>query len=269
MGLLDRAPLDLSHPDSGRLLTRLYQVYDRAGMIRPLALAAGIQPAFLMLERPATEIWSDLLIVASNQGLLRALVAAVRDDPNSAATDLRTLLTRLLDEPPEVTAVGMAGRPAGIAAAPVAELVFESALLWDDLPFIDRVDLRRKLKTMIGPAGRRALLVIGESGSGKSYTRQFIHFLTDHGGPRRVRPIDMSMRAGAPIDVRELASSIARTLVDRDPPTFDPTAQSETVVGLFKAWLVNAVDVIHEPTWLVFDGFTSTTATGGAIGLVQ
>lgn len=209
--------------------------------------------------------WRAVAHAASLQGKLADLVRTVAGHPNTGSVRATSLLARLMAEPEPAATPGT--RPEGPASC-VADESFEVALLWNDLPFINRGDLRRKLKLMVCGDGRRALLVTGDRGSGKTYTRQFIRFIAEQGGPRRIHPIDVSLRAGTPVDERELSASVASVLLGKEPPPFDPTAQPETVVSRFRTWLSNAVEELHEPAWLVLDGFTSRTATGGALQLI-
>lgn len=274
MGLLDR-PLDVTQPDARELLDFLRKTFQMTTEVTAFARDAGVDLTYIKVEQPIARLWPDVTTTAAMQQRLRALVEQVRAHPNSAYG--HTLLNRLLKEPPErVEAPEVPGpvpsapsEPPVAPSAPIPDEVFETVVLWDDLPFIDRTPLRTNLKQMLTGQARRALLVMGEEGTGKTYTRQFIHYLGEHGGPRCVKAIDMSIRAGAPIDVRELASLMATTLVGQDSPTFDPTAQEETIVSRFVPWLADEVRMLIEAVWLVLDNFTPTTATGGALQLVD
>lgn len=262
MGLLDRHPFEVAHPDARDLIKFLYQTFSTRGEVQYFALGAAVDLSFVDLDQPAALVWQSVTIAAANQMKLPALVKLISEHPASAHA--RPFLVRVLNEPLE-GAVAVAGLPPAV----IPDEVFEAGLLWDDLPFIDRVGLRENLKLMVGPAQRRALLVMGEEGAGKTYTRQFIHYLTEHGGPSCIKPIDMSTRAGAPVDVLELASLVAHAMVGQESPTFDPTAQPETVVSKFVPWLGDEAVTLGEARWLVLDGFTATTATGGALHLVD
>lgn len=272
MGTLD-GDFPFDQDDGRTLLDFVRKTHDDRDVIKAFALEAGVQTGSIKLDTPIDTLWIDLLETAGKQRRLRALVGRIIAHPNSADPQGHHLLERLLAEPEEPTS------PADLAAAAVASVVeavrevqdavFDTALLWDDLPFIDRVELRDNLKLMVGKEQRRTLLVMGEQGTGKTYTRQFIQYLKDQGGPRRIKPIDLSLRAGARIDERELATLVSDTLLGKQSPTFDPTAQAETVVTRFRTWLSGAVEEIDEPTWLVLDGFTAKTATAGALQLVN
>jgi hypothetical protein len=165
--------------------------------------------------------------------------------------------------------------PANAVGNAVGEM-FMAAVLWDDVPFIDRKDLRNNVQRMIPEGGRRALLVNGAKGTGKTHTRQFIRYVSEkaaapNAAKAKVTPVDAARRAGSPIDVRELADTVARFVVGEPAPNFDPTAQPQTVVWLFKDWLVAELAERGETQdrWLIFDGFDRTTATSAALQLVM
>ncbi|MDN5796978.1 MAG: hypothetical protein L0H79_14630 [Intrasporangium sp.] len=269
MGLLDRHPLEVSHPDTLALITFLYQTYETKAQVQFFAKEAGVDLALVDLDQPTAILWQSVTVAAANQRRLRVLVDRVRLDANSAGGTV--LISRLLTEPVE-DAPAPVIQPFAAAGPVLTDNTFEAGLLWDDLPFIDRTRVREHLKKMmLGQASRRALLVTGDRGAGKSYTRQFIYYLSDNGGPAQpsIKPIDLSRHGGAPIDERELASSVATKIVGRDAPTFDPDAKPETIVRLFMSWLTDEVRARNEPMWLVFDGLTTMTATGGALRLVD
>ncbi|GAA6527549.1 hypothetical protein [Intrasporangium sp. DVR] len=278
MGLLDRNPFEASHTDALALVTFLYQTFSTRDEVVYLTTQAGVDLTHVYLEQPVALVWQTVAVQANKQGRLRVLLERVRDDPNS--TQGRALIDRLLAEPIG-DAVGDPGGGNGDGNGggteeppppppPIPDAVFETALVGEDLPFIDRTHLRSSLQTMLTGQARRALLVMGEAGTGKTYTRQFIHYLGENGGPKPVKVIDMSFRAGAPIDVRELCTLIAARLVPtKETPTFDPTAQPETVVSRFVPWLADEISEKPGAVWLVLDGFTPATATGGALQLID
>lgn len=263
MSLLDRSPFAATDPDAPRLLEALYQTFDDVDVAKSLAEDAGVDTAFAEFTKPIATVWAGLVRIAAKQGRLKDMVRLAAAHPNAAAAPVASLLARLLEESDEEEALG----PEGNAPNPMA-VVNQTVLIGTALPFINRVDLRNKLILMMAEDPQGALLVIGDSGSGKSYTRRFINFLAKRGGPWRVRPIDIASRAGALVDERELASLVTNALLGVEPPTFDPTAQPETVVTLFRAWLPRAVEEIEVSTWLVLDGFSERTATSGALQLV-
>lgn len=98
MGFLDRQPFDASDPDGRLLLASLLSVYDRDTAVRELVLAGGLRPADFSWSVPMALVWPEVLRKAAEQGLLRHLIAAVAQDPDSAAYEV---IARLAAEPAE------------------------------------------------------------------------------------------------------------------------------------------------------------------------
>lgn len=285
MGYLDHQ-FDPGTPAGQYVVERLGSRYFEKQPIQELALAAGVQRDQIFWDQKASQLWIDVLETAWKQQRLRLLFIAISQD---AGAD--RIFQELAVEPTDHEVVeipprsGQSHQPAAGAAAVAGAVVavadavgamFTAAVLWDDVPLIDRTDLRGNVQRMLGPGGRRALLVNGPSGAGKTYTRQFIRYVSEnavppHGTTTRVSPVDASRRAGSPIDVRELADTVARFVVGEPAPNFDPTAQPQTVVWLFKDWLVAEVAAKGDlqACWLVFDGFERRTATAAALQLVM
>jgi len=288
MGYLDHR-FDPGTPAGQYVVERLGSRYFEKQPIQELALAAGVQRDQIFWEQKASQLWIDVLETAWKQQRLRLLFIAISQDAGADRIfqDLATEPTdhEVVEIPPQSGQSGQSGlsapsQPAVAGAvAAVAEAVgamFTAAVLWDDVPLIDRTDLRGHVQRMLGPGGRRALLVRGPSGAGKTHTRQFIRYVSENAVPpsgtkAKVSPVDAARRAGSPIDVRELADTVARFVVGEPAPNFDPTAQPQTVVWLFKDWLVAEVAAKGDiqDCWLVFDGFDRTTATAAALQLVM
>ena len=288
MGYLDHR-FDPGTPAGQYVVERLGSRYFEKQPIQELALAAGVQPDQIFWEQKASQLWIDVLETAWKQQRLRLLFIAISQDAGADRIfqDLAAEPSdhEVVEIPPQSGQSGQSDQSAPSqpavagAVAAVAEAVgamFTAAVLWDDVPLIDRTDLRGHVQRMLGPGGRRALLVRGPSGAGKTHTRQFIRYVSENAVPPngtkpKVSPIDAARRAGSPIDVRELADTVARFVVGEPAPNFDPTAQPQTVVWLFKDWLVAEVAAKGDiqDCWLVFDGFDRTTATAAALQLVM
>lgn len=279
MGYLDHR-FDPGTPAGQYVVERLGSRYFEKQPIQELALAAGVQRDQIFWEQKASQLWIDVLETAWKQQRLRLLFIAISQDAGADRIfqDLAAEPTdhEVVEIPPQS---GQSQPVVAGAVAAVAEAVgamFTAAVLWDDVPLIDRTDLRGHVQRMLGPGGRRALLVRGPSGAGKTHTRQFIRYVSENAVPpngtkAKVSPVDAARRAGTPIDVRELADTVARFVVGEPAPNFDPTAQPQTVVWLFKDWLVAEVAAKGDiqDCWLVFDGFDRTTATAAALQLVM
>jgi hypothetical protein len=285
MGYLDHR-FDPGTPAGQYVVERLGSRYFEKQPIQELALAAGVQRDQIFWEQKASQLWIDVLETAWKQQRLRLLFIAISQDAGADRIfqDLAAEPTdhEVVEIPPQSgqsdqsapSQPAVAGAVAAVAEAVGA--MFTAAVLWDDVPLIDRTDLRGHVQRMLGPGGRRALLVRGPSGAGKTHTRQFIRYVSENAVPPngtkpKVSPVDAARRAGSPIDVRELADTVARFVVGEPAPNFDPTAQPQTVVWLFKDWLVAEVAAKGDiqDCWLVFDGFDRTTATAAALQLVM
>ena len=254
MGILAVVPFDPRHPDAARLLLVLNANMGSKATAKTTANNSGVPEAQVDWDGPMVEVWPRLLLRASLLGCLRTLVEEV-----SKVIAAEPFLKQLLDEP---------DTPAAAAADGDGDDLFLTPLLWDDEPMIDRADLRATVKKMLGRNSRRALLVTGSDCVGKTQTQRFISYLAENGQVGQVLPIDNSRRAGAPIDVPELAQWIASTLLGADAPSFDEYAQSDTLVKRFWGWLTFEAGRLPASVWLLFDGFTNTTATAAAMQLV-
>jgi hypothetical protein len=279
MGYLDHR-FDPGTPAGQYVVERLGSRYFEKQPIQELALAAGVQPDQIFWEQKASQLWIDVLETAWKQQRLRLLFIAISQDAGADRIfqDLAAEPTdhEVVEIPPQSAPSQPAVAGAAAAVAEAVGAMFTAAVLWDDVPLIDRTDLRGHVQRMLGPGGRRALLVRGPSGAGKTHTRQFIRYVSENAVPPngtkpKVSPVDAARRAGSPIDVRELADTVARFVVGEPAPNFDPTAQPQTVVWLFKDWLVAEVAAKGDiqDCWLVFDGFDRTTATAAALQLVM
>lgn len=254
MSLLDDPPFSLAHPDAVTLVERLNLLLPNKAQVINLANASEIKQADVDWDGPMAQVWPPLLEEAARKGKLRLLVTkvaeAVPDEPFFEA---------LLEGTATIVPVG--------SVAP--EDIWATARLWKTDALIDRADLRQNVRAMIDPDGQRALLVTGQTGMGKSHTRRFISYLAEKGQLPRVRVLDNSRRAGPPMTVQELAQLVASTVAGEDAPKFDLVAQPESIVTQFKGWLSNVSASFWDPVWIVFDGFTSETATAPALQLIH
>lgn len=96
-----------------------------------------------------------------------------------------------------------AQQPLATAAQPADE-----ALLAGDRPFVNRIDLRTKLRRLIDPAGDSVLLIDGNPKTGKSFT----FYLLDHVGTRHGFFVHQFKLSQAP-PPRQLAEDIVKRLL--------------------------------------------------------
>jgi hypothetical protein len=256
MGLLDDPPFLLSHPDAVLLVQRLTDLLGDKVRARNVARLSGINEGDVdWTAGPMAEVWPGLLQVAARERKLRVLVERAHD-----AEPAEELFDRLVSESANVVAV-ITVSPADLWGTP---------RLWRTEAMIDRAELRDNLRAMLDPDGYRALFVTGVgAGTGKSHTRRYMSYLAEKGQLPRLRIIDNSRRAGTPMSVQEVAQLVASTLTGDKAPKFDLVAQQESIVTQFRGWLNEVSATFADPIWLVFDGFTTDTASASALQLIH
>ncbi|MFI6001473.1 hypothetical protein ACIA98_13775 [Streptomyces sp. NPDC051366] len=118
--------------------------------------------------------------------------------------------------------------------------------------FIDRADLRARLREFLADPEKTVLVVDGEADSGRSYTYNLIRHLGQHCGFRPVR-VTLSRTSTAPQLIRRLAEFVG----DRDP---DISPLNTTQLNDPLPWVDEAVHRIvsrataaDERFWLVLD----------------
>jgi hypothetical protein len=151
-------------------------------------------------------------------------------------------------------------QPLATAAQPADE-----ALLAGDRPFVDRTDLRTKLRRLIDPAGDSVLLIDGNPKTGKSFT----FYLLDHVGTRHgflVHQFKLS-QAQTP---RQLAEDIVKRLLGNPADLPDQKLESA------ERWAESLADVIFKvmqttpiPRFFVFDEFPDVALPPGTLSLIS
>jgi hypothetical protein len=100
MSLLDRCPFDPADPEAQTLLDALGHLYPLATQAQRPISRAGIRLQDIALNDAMTDVWPRVLHAAANQGRLRALVAGIAADPNSAGHEI---FARLAQTPVEAS----------------------------------------------------------------------------------------------------------------------------------------------------------------------
>lgn len=262
MGLLDDPPYSANHDDARSLIERLSALLpDKTGS-KLLTGRSGIAEAAIDWDGRMADVWPRILATAAALGRLRALVEeAQKTQPEEE------LFERLVNEKSD------GGQPLS------AVELWATASIWKREPLIDRKELRDNLRAMIDDdEGYRALFVLGRTPAGtsvpgKTQSRRFMSLLMAKGQLPRVHFIDNSNRAGTPMSVQELAqkiaSSVASILPGVEAPQYDLVAQEQSVVTQFRGWLQGVSSSMTLQEWIVFDGFSSETASGPALQLIH
>ena len=242
--------------DTGELLKLLLDNYYEVVDIEPIARGASLPMAEITWQRPAVDVWPQVLQVAAANGRWDALVQALVNDPERPA--LRSSFERFLRTGVAAHLAALAGS----AADPYA------VAMVGPRPHLDRTDLRGFLKQMQEPNGSRVLVVSGVDGCGKSHTWFAISDLAERLGSFTARKVDLSQRAGTPAPLADVMQDVAWAMFSKNAPVFDASAQDDTRISRFVAWIANQCSELPKPAWLVFDGFVAECATTDAQKLV-
>jgi len=252
---MTRAFVD-TEADAGELLKLLLAHYYEIVDIKPIAQGASLPMAEITWQRPAVDVWPEVLRVAEANGRWDALVRVLADDPERPT--LRLAFERFLRGGAPVNPATFAGS----ASDPYA------VAMVGPRPHLDRAPLRGFLKQMQEPNGSRVLVVNGVDGSGKSHTWFAISDLAERLGSFTARKVDLSQRAGTPAPLADVMQDVAWGMFSVNAPVFDASAQEDTRISRFVAWIANQCGELPKPAWLVFDGFVAESATPAAQQLV-
>ncbi|MEV8533332.1 ATP-binding protein [Streptomyces sp. NPDC051211] len=118
--------------------------------------------------------------------------------------------------------------------------------------FIDRVDLRKRIREFVEDPEKTVLLVDGEPGSGRSYTYSFIRHLSAHCGFRPVR-VTLDQASTAEQVVQRLADFVIDPRTHISP--LNPTRLNDPLpsIGAAVHRIVREATAAPEQFWLVLD----------------
>ncbi|MFE0735985.1 trypsin-like peptidase domain-containing protein [Streptomyces sp. NPDC058855] len=202
----------------------------------PLTPDAG-RNALLVVEAARRDLAHQrrLLAVLASLDALAAI-----DDPYAHApgAEARTLLTRLRDDE-------------RLLRSP-RDPFLSTLLQHGTVAFLDRTELREKLRALTADAERPVLVVDGPPDSGRSYTYEFIRHLGQHCGFRPVR-VTLSRTTTAARLVERLAAFVAGP--GRDEIPLNPTRLNDPLPAYEDAVhrVVARASASGERFWLVLD----------------
>jgi hypothetical protein len=133
--LLDASPFPFDRPLAGSLHKALTQLHPTAKAALLLAAQAGLDPTQLNPDQPPYFVWSDLLALAGQQGLTRAVVRMVLDRLAPTSPAYGFLSDLLADRSPAADAEPRtaSGGPAFLGGASDSITDAEALLYRDDL----------------------------------------------------------------------------------------------------------------------------------------
>lgn len=132
----------------------------------------------------------------------------------------------------------------------------QATLLPNGKPFLDRRVLRHHLGVMLSKSGPNILIVHGGDGVGKSYTFDFIAYLSVALQSFRVASFNLAASAYVTVDPTELALHLV-SQVSPDADLSVPAAEetSPRYVLRLADWLLSRVAQTKASWWFVLDGF--------------
>jgi hypothetical protein len=142
-------------------------------------------------------------------------------------------------------------------------------------PMLDRATLRATIRAVENDEAPRVFVIGGERLSGKTYTIQFLTYVSRKRGSFRVIPVDLERHlkaAAAAIPADRIARSIVSSagLPGADLETMPQMAEEqEARFSLeFSEWLVGVLDRAAVRHCIVFDHFSKALLTQGSSDLV-
>ncbi|MGW5847290.1 AAA family ATPase [Streptomyces sp. NPDC055254] len=219
-----------------------------AGEPRPRLVQFGFPQEFVG-DIPLSNVSSDNAV---------ALVEAVRNRGVTLQLQLLDTLTRLdsLSSIPAAVVVLRLKRELDDAARshgrPEEDHFLTGVLKNGAEVFIDRTDLRRKLREFVADPDKTVLVVDGDPDSGRSYTYTLIRHLGVHCGFRPVR-VTLGRTSTAEQVVRRLAEFVADPRTGISP--LNPTQLNDPLPAIDAAVhrIVSRATAADEQFWLVLD----------------
>jgi hypothetical protein len=167
---------------------------------------------------------------------------------------------------PNVAAI-LARISAGPAMDPRLDAT-ESELVLDDVPFLDRDEVRKGVRELL-ESGKRAVLVIGgEPGSGRSYCSELFQYISNQSGYFfKVAPVRIEPGQGRVYTPGLLALNIVGAMLSpATPPYVDPAHRT---VEPYKNFVLTTAENSPHRWWILLDGFSDVPAENETRKLIQ
>ena len=239
--------LALQAAETRELVDLLSAAYPSSSELMTLADIAGINKGMIDRSGSNRAVVYNIVRQASAQGRLRQLIDVLLTELPSSAE--RARLEALLGE-----SAGSRGprEPSEVASADP----LETAWLPNGAPLVNRTQLRKGVRDLLSPDGRRILIVNGPPGSGKSYSAAFISSVQQATGLFKLALVRYEPASWLDYGPADLARSLGDILSVELPPRpadMDPRAYHRWIVTR----LVSAVAASGQTWWWVLDGFFS------------
>lgn len=188
---------------------------------------------------------------------------------------LLPLLAKAREEVPTDTELEKIEQELTALAPPPGVSHFDMCRLSGSHIMVNRVRLRRALREISNPLGKRILVIKGSEKTGKSHSLQLISYLKDVRRSFELRFIDLDTlhrQSGTskPIEPLPLAKGLARMLKNRFKPQDAPTdAQWSNWVLDFCDDFEDAAILDKQEWWIVIDSFNRVPLTQPAFDIIK
>lgn len=256
------AGIDFPNDEFQRLLSQLEQSLDPPGL-NALCTLCG-RPAHTLT---AEAIWPAMAV----QVLRRAELDLWLGDLLKVIIDSPTLGAPLIDA---CTRAQAAWRKAEALAGPYSPRDPKSALmLFNDAPFVDRVDQRQHVQGLVQRLGRRVMIVRGDPATGKTHTGLFVRHLVEQNQNVQMAPVRLQEMGGERIGAIDLMTEIAdRMGFSTQGEQWDLLAQEARQAEKLTRWLeVQTASLrARQQSWLlVIDSLNHPRVGSGALELID
>ena len=131
---------------------------------------------------------------------------------------------------------------------------YNACRLISNRPFINRLKLRELLKKIDAPNESRVLVVTGDPMSGKTYTSEFIRYLTQNRQNQKAIYVDLDRYTYTPGDLAEELGNKIRGSTLQMPKRFEeqPARWNHQLCNYVTSEVINTSPITW---WFIFDGF--------------
>jgi hypothetical protein len=146
-------------------------------------------------------------------------------------------------------------------------------MLFNDAPFVDRVDQRQHVQLLVQRQGRRVMIVRGEPACGKTHTGLFVRHLVEKDQNLQMAPVRLQEMGGERIGAIDLMTEIAdRMGFSTQGENWDTMAQEARQAEKLTRWLearTASLSATQKSWLLVIDGLNHPRVGSGALELVD
>jgi hypothetical protein len=251
--------MNLTPPQRKQIFSAIHEAYNESDLRRMLLLEFGYRLEDLVpsgLDFPSKLI--ELIVKAEKSDWLPKLLQGVSEQTENEALKLKIkeFLTNFSVEEDQ-----------GANFDPYQSCFLRKG---GKFPFMDRQDVRAYIKEMVDQEGAyRTLLIDGKEKSGKTYTNQYISYLSLKLQLYKFAYIDLANEYSSDYLPSDLIRSIS-ILMDMDPNSIPlQEASVDRWNQLLSQWLISQANKAPYNWWIVIDGLSKITLRKDMEGLIN